>query len=101
MLHPQPTFTQNVVNRFNQTLADPRVRLFANVRIGDSSSGADLTVPELCASYSAVVLATGAYKDKELGLAGEAECVIAGQDMVEWYNGVPLEARRRCGRNWN
>ena len=65
------------------------------MRIGDRNTGADLTVPELCAGYSAVVLATGAYKDKEVGVADEMECVVAGQDLVEWYNGVPYEARRR------
>ena len=60
-------------------------RLFANVEVG-----VDITHEELMRHYTAVVYATGAQTDKNLGIPGED---LPGSwpatEFVAWYNGHP------------
>jgi ferredoxin/flavodoxin---NADP+ reductase len=62
-----------------------------NVRfLGGLHLGEDLTREDLLASYDAVVYATGAMRDRRLGVPGEdlpGSC--AATDFVNWYCGHP------------
>ena len=71
--------------------ADPRVRFLGNVEFGR-----DLTVDDVPRFYHAVVLATGALADRELGIPGEhLEGSYGAAQFVTWYDGHP-----DAERNW-
>lgn len=73
---------------FNRILADPRVRLFANVDYGGA-----LTREDLLPRYDAVVYATGASASRSLGIPGEQLAGSLGAaEFVAWYNGHPDQA---------
>ncbi|KAI9359323.1 hypothetical protein DFJ73DRAFT_640086 [Zopfochytrium polystomum] len=88
---PDHADAKNVAHRFDQLLTDPRVRLFGHVHVGQV-----LSLSALRRSYNAVVFATGAVRDRRLGLPREGDLrgVFAAQDLVEWYNCLPKESRR-------
>jgi ferredoxin--NADP+ reductase len=68
-----------------------KVALSENVRfVGNVAIGRDVTVPELQGLYDAVVLATGAPRDRSLDLPGEDLANVFGSAaFVGWYNGHP------------
>ncbi|MEO9462821.1 MAG: FAD-dependent oxidoreductase [Marinomonas sp.] len=68
-----------------------KVALTDNVRfVGNVTVGKDITIPELQELYDAVVLATGAPNDKQMGIAGEDKANVFGSAaFVGWYNGHP------------
>ncbi len=68
-----------------------KVALTDNVRfVGNVFVGRDISVAELQNLYDAVVLATGAPKDRDLGIAGEdLGNVFGSAAFVGWYNGHP------------
>lgn len=72
-----------------------KVALSENVRfVGNVMVGRDISVPELRELYDAVVLATGAPKDRQLGIPGEhLGNVFGSAAFVGWYNGHPEFAR--------
>jgi NADPH-dependent glutamate synthase beta subunit-like oxidoreductase len=72
-----------------------KVALSDNVRfVGNVAIGRDVTVPELQGLYDAVVLATGAPRDRPLDLPGENLANVFGSAaFVGWYNGHPEFAR--------
>lgn len=72
-----------------------KVALSENVRfVGNVMIGRDVSVPELRELYDAVVLATGAPKDRQLGIPGEhLGNVFGSAAFVGWYNGHPEFAR--------
>jgi ferredoxin/flavodoxin---NADP+ reductase len=58
--------------------------------VGGVHLGEDVTREELLASYDAVVYATGAMRDRRLGIPGEdLPGSIAATDFVNWYCGHP------------
>jgi NADPH-dependent glutamate synthase beta subunit-like oxidoreductase len=58
--------------------------------IGNVTVGSDLSVNELLEFYDAVILATGAPKDRNLGIPGEDLAGVVGSaEFVGWYNGHP------------
>jgi len=58
--------------------------------IGGVHLGEDVTREELLASYDAVVYATGAMRDRHLGIPGEdLPGSVAATDFVNWYCGHP------------
>ena len=58
--------------------------------VGTVTSGRDVSIGELQELYDAVVLATGAPKDRDLGLPGESLGNVFGSAaFVGWYNGHP------------
>jgi ferredoxin/flavodoxin---NADP+ reductase len=58
--------------------------------IGGVHLGDDVTRDDLLAGYDAVVYATGAMRDRRLGIAGEdLPGSIAATDFVNWYCGHP------------
>ena len=74
-----------VVRRFEKTQAGGDIRFLGNISIPK-----DLTITDLQCHYDAVVIATGAPIDKELGIPGEdARGVLGASRFVSWYNGHP------------
>jgi NADPH-dependent glutamate synthase beta subunit-like oxidoreductase len=58
--------------------------------IGNVSVGTDVSVAELLDFYDAVILATGAPHDRNLGIPGEdLPGVVGSAEFVGWYNGHP------------
>ena len=68
-----------------------KVALSDNVRfVGNVCVGRDISIAELGELYDAVVLATGAPKDRDLGIPGEdLGNVFGSAAFVGWYNGHP------------
>ena len=58
--------------------------------VGGVHLGEDVTRDELLASYDAVVYATGAMRDRRMGIPGEdLPGSVAATDFVNWYSGHP------------
>jgi NADPH-dependent glutamate synthase beta subunit-like oxidoreductase len=68
-----------------------KVALSENVRfVGNVTVGRDVSIAELQELYDAVVLATGAPRDRGLGIPGEELGNVFGSAaFVGWYNGHP------------
>jgi NADPH-dependent glutamate synthase beta subunit-like oxidoreductase len=74
-----------VSRRYEKTALSDNVRFVGNVAVGK-----DVTIPELQGLYDAVVLATGAPRDRPLELPGaELGNVFGSAAFVGWYNGHP------------
>jgi ferredoxin--NADP+ reductase len=74
-----------VSKRYEKVALSDNVRFVGNVAIGE-----DVTIPELRELYDAVVLATGAPRDRPLGIPGEdLGNVFGSAAFVGWYNGHP------------
>jgi ferredoxin--NADP+ reductase len=82
---PDHQSTKAVARVLDRVLARDRVRFFGNVKVGG-----DVRLHELMELYDAVVLATGASRDRQLGIPGEdLPGVIGSGAFVGWYNGHP------------
>ncbi|UTW56541.1 FAD-dependent oxidoreductase [Kordiimonas sp. SCSIO 12610] len=82
---PDHQSIKNVAKRYSATNDRENVRF-----VGNLSLGRDITLKELQTLYDVVVLATGAAKDRELGLDGENLTGIIGSSaFVSWYNSHP------------
>jgi len=82
---PDHQSIKNVSRRYEATNQRENVRF-----VGNLSLGRDITLTELRDIYDAVVLATGAAKDRPLGIDGEdLEGVIGSGPFVGWYNAHP------------
>jgi NADPH-dependent glutamate synthase beta subunit-like oxidoreductase len=78
-----------VSRRYEKVALSDNVRFVGNVTIGE-----DVTIAELQELYDAVILATGAPRDRPLGIAGEdLGNVFGSAAFVGWYNGHPDFAR--------
>jgi ferredoxin--NADP+ reductase len=74
-----------VSRRFEKVALSDAVRFVGNVAVGE-----DVTIGELQALYDAVILATGAPRDRALGIPGEdLDNVFGSAAFVGWYNGHP------------
>ncbi|QYJ06272.1 FAD-dependent oxidoreductase [Qipengyuania flava] len=74
-----------VSRRYEKTAIGDTVRFVGNVEVGP-----DISIEELRELYDAVILATGAPKDRELRIDGaDAKNVIGSAAFVGWYNGHP------------
>lgn len=77
-----------VSHRYEKTALTDNVRFVGNIAIGE-----DVTLAELQALYDAVIIATGAPRDRDLGIPGSTlPGVIGSADFVGWYNGHPAFA---------
>ncbi|KQY54239.1 MULTISPECIES: FAD-dependent oxidoreductase [unclassified Nocardioides] len=91
--HPR---IKEIVKALQRVLSKPEVRFLGNV-----TYGVDCKLDDLRAFYDAVVIATGAMSDRDLGIPGEELPGSYGAaDFVSWYDGHPdvprdwpLEAR--------
>ena len=82
---PDHQSTKGAARVLDRTLSRDRVRFFGNVEVGR-----DITLDELRKMYHAVVLATGAPRDRKLSIPGESlPGVIGSGAFVGWYNGHP------------
>lgn len=82
---PDHQSIKGVSRRYEKTALTENVRFVGNIAIGR-----DITVPELQSLYDAVVFATGAPNDRQLGVEGEdLKNVFGSAAFVGWYNGHP------------
>ncbi|NML94138.1 FAD-dependent oxidoreductase [Novosphingobium olei] len=82
---PDHQSIKGVSRRYEQTALSDNVRFVGNVTIGQ-----DVSIEELQGFYDAVVLATGAPRDRGLDLPGDNLRNIHGSAaFVGWYNGHP------------
>ncbi len=82
---PDHQSTKGAARVLDRTLSRDRVRFFGNVEVGR-----DVSLDELRSMYHIVVLATGAQRDRKLGIPGEdISGVIGSGAFVAWYNGHP------------
>ncbi|MFZ1743460.1 MAG: FAD-dependent oxidoreductase [Pontixanthobacter sp.] len=82
---PDHQSIKGVSRRYEKVALTDNVRFAGNVAIGS-----DVSIAELQELYDAVVLATGAPNDRELGLPGEELGNVFGSaSFVGWYNGHP------------
>ncbi|MFN5630553.1 MAG: FAD-dependent oxidoreductase, partial [Sphingomonadales bacterium] len=74
-----------VSKRYEGVALSDNVRFVGNVMVGQ-----DIAVDELLEIYDAVILATGAPDDRQLGIAGQdLPGVFGSAAFVGWYNGHP------------
>ncbi|MDV8001650.1 FAD-dependent oxidoreductase [Rhodococcus sp. IEGM 1408] len=86
--HPR---IKGIARTLESIVTDPRIRFLGNVEFGR-----DLTLEDVPRLYHAVIFATGALADRELGIPGEhLEGSYGAAQFVTWYDGHP-DARR----NW-
>jgi ferredoxin--NADP+ reductase len=82
---PDHKSIKSVANYLRRVLESPDVRF-----VGGVTLGVDVTRDELLAAYDAVVYATGAMRDRRLGIDGEdLPGSYAATDFVNWYCGHP------------
>ncbi len=82
---PDHQGTKAVARVLDRVLARDRVSFFGNVEVGR-----DVGLDELTSLYDAVVLATGAERDRRLAIAGEDLAGVMGSGaFTGWYNGHP------------
>lgn len=82
---PDHQATKAVVRVLDKVLGRERIGFFGNLEVGH-----DVSLEELRTLYDAVVLATGAPRDRQLGIPGEALAGVFGSGaFVGWYNGHP------------
>ncbi len=78
--HPR---IKEIVKALGRVLAKPEVRF-----LGDIEFGVDVKLEDLREFYDAVVIATGAMADRDLGIPGE-ELSYGAADFVSWYDAHP------------
>lgn len=82
---PDHQSIKGVSRRYEKTALTENVRFVGNVAIGK-----DVSIAQLQELYDAVVLATGAPQDRDLGIPGEDLANSFGSAaFVGWYNGHP------------
>ncbi|UZK67459.1 FAD-dependent oxidoreductase [Sphingomonas sp. M1-B02] len=85
---PDHQSIKGVARRYETVALTENVRFVGNVTIGR-----DLSIDELRTLYDAVVLATGAPRDRPLEIPGaELPGVVGSAAFVGWYNGHPDHA---------
>lgn len=78
--HPR---IKEIIKALDRVLAKPEVRYLGNVDLG-----VDVKIEDLREFYDAVVVATGAMGDRDLGIPGE-ELSYGAADFVSWYDSHP------------
>ena len=87
--HPR---IKGIIASLHRVLDTPTIRLLGNIHIGE-----DITVEKLHEYYDAIVFATGAVADRDLGIPGEnLNGSYGAADFVGFYDGNP-----RFHRTWN
>jgi len=78
--HPR---IKEIIKALHRVLGKPKVRFLGNVEYG-----VDVKLDDLRAFYDAVIVATGAMADRDLGIPGE-EHSLGAADFVSWYDAHP------------
>ena len=82
---PDHKSIKSIAEVLRRVLEDDRVSFIGGIHLGD-----DVTRQDLLATYDAVVYATGAMRDRHLGIPGEdLPGSVAATDFVNWYCGHP------------
>jgi len=82
---PDHKSIKSIAQYLRKVLESPDVRFAGGVHLGD-----DVTREDLLSAYDAVVYATGAMRDRRLGIPGEdLPGSYAATDFVNWYCGHP------------
>jgi hypothetical protein len=82
---PDHQGTKAVSRVLDRILSNPRLLFLGHVEVGR-----DVALEQLLAWYDAVVLATGACRDRRLGIPGEnLPGVLGSASIVNWYNSYP------------
>jgi ferredoxin--NADP+ reductase len=82
---PDHKSIKSIAEYLRKVLEHPDVGFLGGVHLGD-----DVTREDLLAGYDAVVYATGAMRDRHLGIPGEdLPGSYAATDFVNWYCGHP------------
>ena len=82
---PDHQSIKSIAQYLRKVLESPDVRFVGGVHLGE-----DVTRDDLVAAYDAVVYATGAMRDRRLGIPGEdLPGSYAATDFVNWYCGHP------------
>jgi ferredoxin/flavodoxin---NADP+ reductase len=82
---PDHKSIKSIAEVLRKVLEHDDVSFVGGVHLGD-----DVTRDEVLASYDAVVYATGAMRDRRLGIPGEdLPGSVAATDFVNWYSGHP------------
>jgi ferredoxin--NADP+ reductase len=80
--HPK---IKSASSAFEKIAAHERFSFFGNVEVGT-----DITRDDLLDRFDAVVYATGAPRDRKLGVPGERlKGCVGAAELVAWYNGHP------------
>lgn len=80
--HPR---IKEIIKALQRVLLHDEVRLLGNVDLGD-----DIKLEELREFYDAVIVATGARSDRDLGIPGEdLRGSYGAADFVSWYDSHP------------
>ncbi|WIM67466.1 FAD-dependent oxidoreductase [Corynebacterium breve] len=85
--HPR---IKGIVKSLHNVLDKPRLRLLGNITVGE-----DITIDELQDYYDAIVISTGAVRDRPLTIPGGEHSIGAGE-FVGFYDGNP-----RFERDWD
>src|SRR5580692_6232468 len=82
---PDHKSIKSIAQYLRKVLESPDVRFVGGVLLGE-----DVTRDELVSAYDAVIYATGAMRDRRLGIHGEdLPGSYAATDFVNWYCGHP------------
>jgi len=82
---PDHPSIKSIAEVLRKVLEHPQVRFLGGVHLGDH-----VTREDLLASYDAVIYATGAMRDRRLGIEGEdLPGSHAATEFVNWYSGHP------------
>jgi ferredoxin--NADP+ reductase len=82
---PDHKSIKSIAEYLRKILESPDVRFLGGVHFGE-----DVTREDLLSAYDAVVYATGAMRDRRLGIPGEdLPGSFAATDFVNWYCGHP------------
>jgi ferredoxin/flavodoxin---NADP+ reductase len=82
---PDHPSIKSIADYLRTVLERPEVRFLGGVHLGQ-----DVTRDDLLACYDAVVYATGAMRDRRMGIPGEdVPGSVAATDFVNWYCGHP------------
>ncbi len=82
---PDHQSIKGVARRYEKVALSDNVRFVGHVTVGQ-----DVTMEEMAALYDAVILATGAPRDRALDIPGEdLGNVFGSASFVGWYNGHP------------
>src|SRR6266566_4761284 len=82
---PDHKSIKSIAQYLRKVLESPDVRFVGGVHLGE-----DVTRDDLVSAYDAVIYATGAMRDRRLGIPGEdLPGSYAATDFVNWYCGHP------------
>lgn len=89
--HPR---IKGIINSLHHVLSNPRIRFFGNVSVGDREDDA-ITIAELREFYDAIVIATGAERDRILDLPGvDLPGSYGAAEFVAFYDAHPDRDRK-------